>query len=40
VEQTLAETEDYHPQSIEDVLAADQRARERARLKLPHPLSL
>jgi 1-deoxy-D-xylulose-5-phosphate reductoisomerase len=38
VEQTLRETEDYHPESVEDVLAADHRARERARLKLPHPL--
>jgi 1-deoxy-D-xylulose-5-phosphate reductoisomerase len=38
VEQTLCETEDYHPRSIEDVLAADYQARERARLKLPHPL--
>jgi 1-deoxy-D-xylulose-5-phosphate reductoisomerase len=39
VEQTLSETEAYHPESIEDVLAADRQARERARLKLAHPLA-
>jgi 1-deoxy-D-xylulose-5-phosphate reductoisomerase len=38
VERTLDETEAHHPESIEDVLAADHRARETARQKLPHPL--
>jgi 1-deoxy-D-xylulose-5-phosphate reductoisomerase len=36
VEQTLDETEDRHPESIEEVLAADARARELARQKLSH----
>jgi 1-deoxy-D-xylulose-5-phosphate reductoisomerase len=39
VEQTLSETEDRHPESIEEVLAADARARELARQKLSHQLT-
>jgi 1-deoxy-D-xylulose-5-phosphate reductoisomerase len=39
VEQTVSETEDDHPATIEDVLAADSLARERARQKLAHPLA-
>ena len=36
VEQTIRETEDRHPQSIEEVLAADAQARTTARHKLAH----
>jgi 1-deoxy-D-xylulose-5-phosphate reductoisomerase len=39
VEQTMAETEDRHPQTIEEVLAVDARARELARQKLTHQLT-
>jgi 1-deoxy-D-xylulose-5-phosphate reductoisomerase len=39
VEHTLNETEDRHPESIEEVLAADARARELARQKLSHQLT-
>jgi 1-deoxy-D-xylulose-5-phosphate reductoisomerase len=39
VEHTLDETEDRHPESIEEVLAADARARELARQKLSHQLT-
>lgn len=39
VEHTLDETEDRHPESIEEVLAADARARELARHKLSHQLT-
>jgi 1-deoxy-D-xylulose-5-phosphate reductoisomerase len=39
VEQTLSETEDRHPESIEEVLAADARARGLARQKLSHQLT-
>jgi 1-deoxy-D-xylulose-5-phosphate reductoisomerase len=39
VERTLGETEDRHPESIEEVLAADSRARELARQKLSHQLT-
>jgi 1-deoxy-D-xylulose-5-phosphate reductoisomerase len=39
VEQTLSETEDRHPESIEEVLATDVRARELARQKLSHQLT-
>jgi 1-deoxy-D-xylulose-5-phosphate reductoisomerase len=38
VEQTINETEDRHPESIEDVLALDAEARERARHKLARQL--
>jgi 1-deoxy-D-xylulose-5-phosphate reductoisomerase len=39
VEQTISETEDHHPESIEEVLALDAAARERARNKLIHQLT-
>jgi 1-deoxy-D-xylulose-5-phosphate reductoisomerase len=39
VEQTLRETEDRHPDSIEEVLAVDARARSMARHKLAHQLT-
>jgi len=39
VEQTLRETEDRHPESIEEVLAVDARARSMARQKLAHPVA-
>ena len=39
VEQTIFETPDRHPESIEEVLAIDAEARELARHKLLHPLS-
>jgi 1-deoxy-D-xylulose-5-phosphate reductoisomerase len=39
VEQTLHETEDRHPESIEEVLAADAQARSVARQKLSHQFS-
>ncbi|HMF90633.1 MAG TPA: 1-deoxy-D-xylulose-5-phosphate reductoisomerase [Candidatus Angelobacter sp.] len=39
VEQTMAETEDRHPQTIEDVLAVDAQARQLARQKLTHQLT-
>jgi 1-deoxy-D-xylulose-5-phosphate reductoisomerase len=39
VEHTMEETEDRHPQSIEEVLAVDARAREVARQKLSHQLT-
>jgi 1-deoxy-D-xylulose-5-phosphate reductoisomerase len=39
VEQTMDETEDRHPQTIEDVLAVDTRARTVARQKLTHHLA-
>jgi 1-deoxy-D-xylulose-5-phosphate reductoisomerase len=39
VEQTIGETEDHHPESIEEVLALDAAARERARNKLIHQLT-
>jgi 1-deoxy-D-xylulose-5-phosphate reductoisomerase len=39
VEQTLRETEDRHPESIEEVLAVDARARAMARQKLAHQLT-
>jgi 1-deoxy-D-xylulose-5-phosphate reductoisomerase len=39
VEQTLNETEDRHPESIEEVLAADARARALARQRLSHQLT-
>jgi 1-deoxy-D-xylulose-5-phosphate reductoisomerase len=39
VEQTLSETADRHPESIEEVLAADARARGLARQKLSHQLT-
>jgi 1-deoxy-D-xylulose-5-phosphate reductoisomerase len=39
VEQTLKETEDHHPESIEEVLEADTRARGVARQKLTHQLT-
>jgi 1-deoxy-D-xylulose-5-phosphate reductoisomerase len=39
VEQTLRETEDRHPESIEEVLAVDARARSMARQKLTHQLT-
>lgn len=40
VEQTIRETEDHHPQSIEEVLATDAEARRTARRKLAHQSSL
>jgi 1-deoxy-D-xylulose-5-phosphate reductoisomerase len=39
VAQTIDETEDRHPESIEEVLATDARARELARQKLSHQLT-
>ena len=39
VEQTIGETQDRHPESIEEVLAIDAAARERARHKLTHQLT-
>jgi 1-deoxy-D-xylulose-5-phosphate reductoisomerase len=39
VEHTLNETEDRHPESIEEVLAADARARALARQKMSHQLT-
>jgi 1-deoxy-D-xylulose-5-phosphate reductoisomerase len=39
VEQTMRETGDRHPESIEEVLAIDARAREMARQKLAHQLT-
>jgi 1-deoxy-D-xylulose-5-phosphate reductoisomerase len=39
IEQTLRETPVHHPESIEEVLAADHEARERARQVLPHQLA-
>jgi 1-deoxy-D-xylulose-5-phosphate reductoisomerase len=39
VERTMEETEDRHPQSIEEVLAVDARAREIARQKLAHSVA-
>jgi 1-deoxy-D-xylulose-5-phosphate reductoisomerase len=39
VEHTIGETEDRHPESIEEVLAIDAVARERARHKLVHQLT-
>jgi 1-deoxy-D-xylulose-5-phosphate reductoisomerase len=36
IEQTLRETPVHHPESIEEVLAADQEARARSRKMLPH----
>jgi 1-deoxy-D-xylulose-5-phosphate reductoisomerase len=39
VEQTIRETEDRHPQSIEEVLAIDSQARTTARHKLVHQLT-
>jgi len=39
VEQTMIETPDRHPESIEEVLAIDAEARELARHKLLHPLT-
>ncbi|HEY6274444.1 MAG TPA: 1-deoxy-D-xylulose-5-phosphate reductoisomerase [Terriglobales bacterium] len=39
VEQTLRETEDRHPESIEEVLAVDATARSMARQKLTHQLA-
>jgi 1-deoxy-D-xylulose-5-phosphate reductoisomerase len=39
VEQTMRETVDRHPESIEEVLAIDARARELARQKLSHQLT-
>jgi 1-deoxy-D-xylulose-5-phosphate reductoisomerase len=39
VEHTLQETADHHPESIEEVLAADARARAVARQKLSHQLT-
>jgi 1-deoxy-D-xylulose-5-phosphate reductoisomerase len=39
VEQTMDETEDRHPQTIEEVLAVDARARTVARQKLTHQLA-
>ena len=39
IEQTLKETEDRHPESIEEVLEADSRARGAARQKLSHQLT-
>ena len=38
VEQTMGETPDHHPESIEEVLAIDAEARERARHKLANQL--
>ncbi len=39
IEQTIHETKDRHPESIEEVLAIDVEARERARQKLSHQLT-
>src|SRR5260370_22310096 len=39
VEHTLNETEDRHPESIQEVLAADARARDLARQKLSYQLT-
>jgi 1-deoxy-D-xylulose-5-phosphate reductoisomerase len=39
VEQTMRETADRHPESIEEVLVIDARARELAHLKLSHPVA-
>jgi 1-deoxy-D-xylulose-5-phosphate reductoisomerase len=39
VEQTIRETEDRHPESIEEVLAVDSRARAMARQKLAYQLT-
>jgi 1-deoxy-D-xylulose-5-phosphate reductoisomerase len=39
VEQTIRETEDHHPESIEEVLAIDTHARSLARHKLAHQLT-
>jgi 1-deoxy-D-xylulose-5-phosphate reductoisomerase len=39
IEQTIHETKDRHPESIEEVLAIDAEARERARQKLSHQLT-
>jgi 1-deoxy-D-xylulose-5-phosphate reductoisomerase len=39
VEETISETKDRHPESIEEVLAIDAEARERARHRLPHQLT-
>ncbi|HKD79361.1 MAG TPA: 1-deoxy-D-xylulose-5-phosphate reductoisomerase [Candidatus Angelobacter sp.] len=39
VEQTIGETKDRHPESIEDVLAVDAEARERARHRLLYQLA-
>ncbi len=39
VEQTIGETKDRHPESIEEVLAVDSEARERARHRLSHQLT-
>lgn len=39
VGETISETKDRHPESIEEVLAIDAEARERARLRLPHQLT-
>jgi 1-deoxy-D-xylulose-5-phosphate reductoisomerase len=39
VERTIFETNDRHPESIEEVLAIDAEARERAQHLLPHTLT-
>lgn len=39
IEQTILETSDTHPESIEEVLATDAQAREAARRKLPQQLT-
>ncbi len=39
IEQTMSETPDRHPESIEEVLAIDRQARELARYKLSHQLT-
>src|SRR6266481_3302299 len=39
IEQTLRETPVHHPESIEEVLAADHEARARARQMLPHQVA-
>ncbi|HWX54568.1 MAG TPA: 1-deoxy-D-xylulose-5-phosphate reductoisomerase, partial [Verrucomicrobiae bacterium] len=39
VAQTLNETKDHHPESIEEVLSADAQARDMARRALGHPVA-
>src|SRR6185312_5915690 len=39
IERTILETEDHHPESIEEVLASDGQARQAARPKLQHQLT-
>jgi 1-deoxy-D-xylulose-5-phosphate reductoisomerase len=39
VERTIFETNDRHPESIEEVLAIDAEARERAQHQLPHTIT-